>query len=200
MKAHNHAEIKCLEKEFPCYNFDDLTIKGGMVCVIKPSDEYKHVRYGDIDLGNCTVLDYHRLEETLLDFLTILFDSIEEKECTIIRYEPSWIVRKSESPELSLLLDANGINNDVHGITVSKYEAIVKEFAIASFRYNSFIQFLFPHRQAIITPTDHMDLFFELPTSSPTINRVDLILQGKRQGDGSFVLTKTEKSDEKSEK
>lgn len=181
-RIHNYTEVKCLKEKLFFYDFDNLAIKGGTVYVIKPPNEYNHIRYGDIELGNCSALDYHKLEERLLDFLSILFDSFEEQECTIVKYEPSWIVRKSESPKLSLLLNANGISNDVYGITVSKYDAIVKELAIASFRYNSFIQFLFPCRKAVITPTDHMDLFLEIPTSSSSINRVDLVLS--RQGDG----------------
>ncbi len=181
MRTHDDAETRCLKSSVPFYNFEDLAIRSGVRYVIKAPEEYGHIRYGDIALGNCTAADYCDLEELLLNFFSVQLDTIDEKECTIIRYEPQWVVRASESPELSSALDKNGISNDIHGITVDKHDPMVKEFAVSSFRYNSFIQVLFPGRGMIITPSDHMDLFIDLPASSPSVKRVELVLQ--RHGD-----------------
>lgn len=187
MRTHSCAEAKYLKGRFPFYDFDDLAIIGGTTYVIKAPDEYDYIRYGDIELGNCSVADYHKLEGILLDFFSILLDVIEERECTIIRYEPKWVIRASESPELSLMLNQNGINDDVYGITVDKDDAMVKEFVTSSFRYNSFVQVLFPRRKVIITPTDHMDLFLDIPASNSVINQVDLVLRGVRKKDTETV-------------
>ncbi len=177
MRTHDCAETRRLKNSIPFYDFEHLAIRGGATYVIKAPGEYAHIRYGDIALGNCTAADYREPEELLLSFFAVLLDTIDERECTIVRYEPQWVVRASHSPELSSALERNGINNDTYGITVDRHDPMVKEFATSAFRYNSFIQFLFPGRGIIITPTDHMDLFIDLPASSSSVERVELVLQ-----------------------
>ncbi len=201
MKRLNYADTKCLKRKIPFYNFNNLAIVGGTRYVIKTSAEYSCMRYRDIEFGNCTASDYCRLECAFLRFLAVFFDSVPEEECTIIKYEPKWVVRQKDSPELCLRLHENGIDRSVHGITVSKCDAIVKEFVISSFRYNSFIQILFPHTKIIISPTDHMDLFLEFPKEGPLISRVNLTLRQDEDnrlilvGDDETILWKDTKED-----
>lgn len=184
LKRCNYDEVKRLKGEFPFYDFEDLTMIEGITYAVKAPDKYSHMRYGDVKLGNCSAADYYELEKSLLDFLSIVLDTIDEKTCTIIRYEPKWVVRVSESSELSLLLREGGIGSDVYGITTDKHDVVVKQFITASFQYNSFIQILFPGRKVIITPTDHMDLFFEIPLPIGSTNQVDLVLQVESTGTG----------------
>lgn len=179
MKTHSCTEVKHLKSEFPFYDFDNLAILGGTMYLIKAPDKYDGVRYGDMELGNCSASFYLELERILLDFLDGLFNAIQEEECIIIKYESQWVVRESETPELSLFLHTNGINDSVGGITADKHDTIVRAFTISSFRYNSFIQFLFPRSKIIITPTDHMDLFLDIPTSSSSVKQIDLRLEDK---------------------
>ncbi len=188
MRTHDVTETRRLKSSISFYDFDDLAIRGGATYVIKAPGEYAHIRYGDTALGNCAAADYRELEEMLLDFFSVLLDTIDERECTIVRYEPKWVVRASGSPKLFSTLKKNGVSDDVHGITVDKHDPMVKEFAVSSFRYNSFIQVLFPGRGIIITPTDHMDLFIDLPSSSSSVKRVDLVLQRPRGEDKRTTL------------
>ncbi len=180
MRTHDVTETRRLKSSIPFYDFEHLAIRGGVTYVIKAPEKYAHIRYGDIALGNCTAADYHELEELLLNFFSVLLDTIDERECTIVKYEPKWVVRASGSSKLFSALKKNGVNNDVHGITVDKHDPMVKEFAASSFRYNSFVQVVFPGRGIIITPTDHMDLFIDLPASSPSVRRAELVLQRRR--------------------
>ncbi len=180
MRTHDATETRRLKSSIPFYDFEHLAIRGGVTYVIKAPEKYAHIRYGDIALGNCTAADYHELEEMLLNFFSVLLDTIDEKDCTIVRYEPKWVVRASGSSKLFSALKKNGVSDDVHGITVDKHDPMVKEFAVSSFRYNSFVQVLFPGRGIIITPTDHMDLFIDLPTSSSSVEQVELVLQKHR--------------------
>ncbi len=181
MRTHDGAETRRLKSSIPFYDFEDLAIRGGVTYVIKAPEACGQIRFGDIAPGNCTVADYREPEELLLSFFAVLLDTIDERECTIVRYEPQWVVRASRSPELSSALEKSGINNDTYGITVDKHDPMVKELVTSAFRYNSFIQVLFPGRGIIITPTDHMDLFIDLPASNSPVKRVELVLQ--RHGD-----------------
>ncbi len=190
MKTHNAAEVKHLKSLVPFYDFDELNPVGGTRYVIKAPNKYSHIRYSGIELNYCSASDYLEIERELLKFILSLIAAIQEKECTIVRYESKWVVRESELPKLSTLLHKNGIGNSVQGITVSKYDTIIGEFVISALRYNSFIQFLFPGKRVVITPTDHLDVFVDLPESNTPAQKIELVWKTRgRQGEDKGTVS-----------
>lgn len=196
MKTHDAAEVKHLKSLVPFYDFDELNPVGGTRYVIKAPNKYSHIRYSGIELNYCSASDYLEIEGGLLRFILSLIASIQEKECTIIRYEPKWIVRKSESPKLSALLHKNGIDNGVQGITVSKNDTIIGEFVISALRYNSFIQFLFLGKRVVITPTDHLDVFIDLPESNAPAKKIEMEMKDFKTKGRFFFPDETKKGDD----
>lgn len=118
------------------------------------------LRFGDAEAGRGSMNAYSCFEGNLLLFLKRAFQKIPDGLCCIVKYEEKWVINPDLNSELAKALDSKRITDHCDGIQCSKDHPVVSSFAKSCFRYNSFVQFVFPRTHLIITPTDHMDIFF----------------------------------------
>ena len=82
------------------------------------------------------------------------------------KYSSEWIKKKKISNELYQLLKRHKIKNKCDTLIVVNNLEIIRLFAQAILRYNSFVQFLFPTEIVIVSVTDHMDIFVSAKNNS----------------------------------
>lgn len=145
------------------YDFQEMSSINGMDVVVR----YKKpnlLRFGDVAMGNCSLGSYYQLEETIASFFFGVLRFLSDKICYIVKYNDKWVVDSDPCTALASLLDRKQVKNAYNCIRTEKTSGIVELFASSCFRYNSFVQFIFPEMPIIISPTDHLDIFFSGPS------------------------------------
>ena len=146
-------------KLFEFYDFNEMSSISGKQVLIKFNHSVDEIIYSDLQFGGDKLL-YDKKEKKMCELLEELFSEFKDTSCLIRKYERKWIVDKTLSKELYLTLKANNIENHFDGmIVVKKDDKAIMQFFESIYKYNSFVQFLFPEERMVISPTDHMDVF-----------------------------------------
>lgn len=161
-KPIESCELEKIRSMLRFYDFHTMNSISGYDAVVR----YKcpnPSRFGDVVIGNCSLETYEKLETVIMSFFIKGVQLLSEQICYIIKYDKSWVVDKRLCVSLATLLSNKQITDAYSGICVEKESKVIELFAKSCFRYNSFVQFAFPETQLIITPTDHLDIFFSSP-------------------------------------
>lgn len=157
----NLKDLNVLKKDFLFYDFINQENKKQKSFVITFKEENSIVTYSDLQYGKAYDTFNFQMQILAKLILTILND-LNEVSVIITRYNESWIVNKTSSIQLSELLHQNEIRNNYSGAIETRIgDDIFKCFLESVFKYNSFINILLPSSKIVITPTDHMDIFFD---------------------------------------
>lgn len=134
-------------------------------------------RFGDVKAGRSSPAAYINIEKQLLLFFNRAVQAVPAEWIYILKYEKRWVINPDLDSELKSVLNRMKITSSCNGIQCSKTHPIVTAFAKACFRYNSFVQFVFPKAHLIITPTDHMDIFFSCDGESQVLSELNGMLK-----------------------
>lgn len=161
-----------IKKMMKFYNFDELSTEDDSKIIVKFDDSVDSVTYSDLSFNNQFDLFEYKMR-ILIDFIKRILDKVSDKNCIIIKYNEKWVVNKTEVPELVKLLDNSLVTNKLKGgLLVDKNDKILELFLESVFKYNSFIQILLKDSKIIISPSDHMDIFFQ----SDNINELENLI------------------------
>lgn len=160
IKLLGNTQIKKIKNNMKFFDFNELNSYDNSNIVIKFNKKIENITYSDILFGHDEkIFDFKK--ETLIEFTKKVIENVLEQECIILKYNEKWIVNKEKSYELFKVLDNFAIKNTFNGgILVDKNSEIVSLFIESVLKYNSFIELIFVDLKLIISPTDHMDIFF----------------------------------------
>ncbi len=154
------------------YNFDELSTEDNSEIIVKFDNSFELVTYSDLSFNNQFELFEHEMK-ILIEFIKRILDKVSDKNCIIIKYNDKWVVNKTKAPELGMLLDNYLITNNWKGaLLVDKDDRILELFLESVFKYDSFMQILLKDSKIIISPSDHMDIFFH----SNNINELENLI------------------------
>jgi len=154
-------QMNKIKENMKFYDFDELSSDDDKKIVVKFNDSVDKVTYSDLTFFNGREM-YEYKKKILIEFIRKILDTVSENNCIIIKYNEKWIVNKKESLELASILNNRLITNKLKGgILVAKNDRIVELFIESVFKYNSFIQIVCQDSKLIISPSDHMDIFFQ---------------------------------------
>ncbi len=135
----------------------------------------KTIIYSDLQYGE-NFQEHMEQRKKLIELIYRFLESLSEENCILIEYNHKWIINDTLSQQIkSLFIESNISNNFDGGILCKKGELILKLFIEAIFMYNSFFNIVIPHHKVIITPTDHMDIFFDFINSQQINNLIQNI-------------------------
>lgn len=163
IESIENFECKKILSNLRFYDFQAMNSIIGIDLVVR----YKCpdlLRFGDITIGNCSLESYEKVEEQLMTFFVKLVRAIPDEICYVTKYDEKWVVDNKLCAPLANLLASKRITNAYNAIRAGKNSNIIELFARSCFRYNSFVQFVFPETQLIISPTDHLDIFCSSPS------------------------------------
>jgi hypothetical protein len=154
-------QLENIKKEILFYNFDDLNSNDNSKIVVKFNEVIETVTYSDLQFNDeRDIFEYQK--NILIEFIKKILDKIDEESCIIIKYNEQWLINREETKELSDILFEYSIDNNFNGgIQADKNSKIVELFIESVFKYNSFIQIILKNSQVVISPSDHMDIFFQ---------------------------------------
>lgn len=174
-------EMNYIKKKMKFYNFDELSTEDDSKIIVKFCDSVDSVTYSDLSFINGFEM-YEYKKRILIDFIRKVLDKVSEENCIIIRYNEKWVVNKSEAAELVNYLNNSLVTNKLKGgLLVDKNNKIVELFIESVFKYNSFIQILLKDSKIIISPSDHMDIFFQSNNMGELENLIIDILNSYRK-------------------
>lgn len=158
------------------YDFHTFECRNGYDLRVFCCEKY-FPRFGDVKEGRSSPDAYTDIEKQLLLFFNRAVRAVPAELIYIFKYEKRWVINPDLDSELKSVLDRMKITSNCNGIQCSKTHPIVTSFAKSCFRYNSFVQFVFPKAHLIITPTDHMDIFFSCDVESKAISLLNGMLK-----------------------
>lgn len=164
MRIINQQEISRLKNELDFYNFKQFETNNKSKIVVKFNNDFDPITYSDMVLYEEKKEVFENKKNILIKFIDAILKYIENDKCFLLKYNEKWVVTRSKSNELSYYLKDNHIRNNQNcGIEINKDDKLLTLFLDSVFKYNSFIQIIFKTPKIIITPTDHMDVFFDAP-------------------------------------
>lgn len=161
-KPVENCELEKLHSILSFYDFQAMNSVAGNDVVVQC--RRPKLRFGDVAIGNCSLETYEKVESVLMSFFIKAVQNVSERMCYIMKYDESWMVDDKLCASLATLLGSKRITNTDSCIFVEKVSNMIDLFAKSCFRYNSFVQFIFPETPLILTPTDHLDIFFSSPS------------------------------------
>lgn len=172
MNKINRNQLEKIINEISFYNFEELSTNDNSKIVVKFQNNIDSTTYSDLQFyDGREIFDYKK--NILIEFINKILASIDEKELIMRKYNEKWIINPEESKEVSDVLSSNAIKNNFNGgLLVHKNNKMVELFIESVLKYNSFIQLIFQKSKIIISPTDHMDIFFE----SDNINELKRVI------------------------
>ncbi len=161
MNKINQNELEKIINEISFYNFNVLNANDNNKIVVKFHKNIAPTTYSDLQFyDGREKFDYKW--NILVEFINKILANINEEECIVRKYNKNWIINPEGSKKLSDILRSNAIKNNFNGgLLVNKHNELINLFIESVLKYNSFIQLIFRKSQFIISPTDHMDIFFE---------------------------------------
>ena len=180
----NRNTLEKLIREMSFYNFNDLNSNNNRKIVVKFQNKINSITYSDLQFNEgVEIFEYKK--NIIIEFIKKVLRVINEENCILRKYNERWVVNQEESKELVSIIKSNGINNNFNGgLLVHKNDQLVKLFIESVLRYNSFIQIIFSKSQIIISPSDHMDIFFE----GSDINELKRVIDENIKSFGNDVL------------
>ncbi len=176
MNKISSKQMNYIKKKMNFYDFNELSSWDNSKIVVKFHDFVDSVTYSDISFNNGFEMCEYKMK-ILIEFIRKILDKVSEENCIIIKYNEKWVVNKAEAPELVNILNNNLVTNKLKGgLYVDKDDRIIELFIESVFKYNSFIQIVFKDSKIIISPSDHMDIFFQSNNISDLENLITNIL------------------------
>jgi len=166
-------ELKKIEKNLSFYDFKNLDAKNQLL--IKLSDEIDITRYDDVQFGG-SIENFIYLSNVLKLIIMDLIQYLFQEPVILSKYQNNWIIDRNKNIELYKFLKLEKIRNNYSGALCINDNIILKEFIDANFKFNSFVQFIFPNSKIIITPTDHLDIFIASSNIDETYNIICRII------------------------
>ena len=185
MHKVSSKQMNNIKKKIKFYNFDELCSEDNTKLIVKFHNYIDTVTYSDLMLNNgCEMYEFKK--KILIEFIKKIINKVSEDNCIIVKYNEKWVVNKEEAPELANILANNSVTNKLKGgLLVNKNDKIVELFIESVFKYNSFIQIVFKDSKLIISPSDHMDIFFQ----AYNLNEVKNLIINNLYSCGDKVLT-----------
>lgn len=161
MNQISAKQMDKIKKDMLFYNFNELNSNDNSKMVVKFHDNIDSVIYSDLQFYEGKEMFEYK-KNILIEFIKKSLNKIAEDSCIIVKYNEKWVVNKEKSKELSEVLSNYSVRNNFNGgILIDKKSKIVELFIESVLKYNSFIEIVFGNSQLIISPTDHMDIFFQ---------------------------------------
>lgn len=152
--------LEIMKFQFNFYDFKELKSKDDSDIIINFKDHIESTTYSDLQFYPTKSSIFKYKYKKYINLMNYIFYEIEDEYCIINKYNEKWVVDK-ELTSLYSVLKTNQIHNSYSGgLKVYKKDKINEIFFESVLKYNSFIEFIFVDSRVIITPTDHMDVFF----------------------------------------
>lgn len=161
MKKLDSHKLLEIMRSMKFYNFDEMCTSNAEEIVVKFADKEDVVTYSDLNFdGSLNIFEQQK--RIIIQFVKLFLLSSNEETCVLKKYSSRWV----KDPKLTKglydsLHHASIRSNYSGGIVVGTNSKELEWFIESVLKYNSFIQIILIEAQIIITPTDHMDVFFE---------------------------------------
>lgn len=169
-KLHERGELvskqelgSIMHNSFSFFDFNELRSLHGKSIFIKGAN-LSNLTYSDLQFVEKNELEpkreaYQKIEDLICGCVLKFIDKMTEDECIVRSYGDKWFYRRIITATGGRVLPI--FRSYKGGVKVEKGSVVIESYVRSVLRYNSFLQFLFPKDQAILSPTDHMDLFVD---------------------------------------
>ncbi len=166
---------------FNYYDFENLESLGEEIII----EVKKPVRYSEVN--DSAEYDFKEQTTNIQKIILLLIQMELDNKVYIRKYEDYWVHKEFLKSEK---WSEFKINNDFSGVYEIEELSEVKSLIEGNLKYESFVQFLIPNKQLIITPTDHMDIFCHSVNSSILLRNLERIFKTTNLGDYFIVKRK----------
>lgn len=157
----SEKEMCTVKNNFSFYDFSEQdSIKNSSIAVELKAREI--ITYSDLCLGKPKET-FLSQRSRIINLLNQFLQLQKEEYCILSKYHDNkWLVNEKKTCELYRSLKKNKVKNRFKGgIKLSCKDKLLFSFLDSNLKYNSFFNILLPNNKIIITPTDHMDIFFD---------------------------------------
>lgn len=157
----DRIQLDAMYEALSFYDFQSLTPYKEKSLIVATEENDYYMRYGDALFDPQNITKYRLNEEALVKFLINFIKEIDVKTCIIRKYEEKWVVGTKIPPILAKWFSDNYISKEIQAFEIDTREpAFIKLLSLA-FRGNSMFQIIFLEKKIIVSPSDHMDIFFD---------------------------------------
>lgn len=150
-----------VRNHFSFYDFSEQSSIENSSIVVEFNSE-KVVTYSELHLGK-SKKTFLSQRDRIINLLNQFLQLKKEEYCILSKYnDDKWLMNKKKTCSLYRSLKKNRIKNKFGGgIQLSCNDKLLFSFLDSNLKYNSFFNILLPDSRIVITPTDHMDIFFD---------------------------------------